>query len=265
VLNSGKAEAPAFDLSVDIRTPLKEQFEISQVLPNLPESTEGKQLTPGALTVRARGYKTGSGTSGSIPLAKGEQSLYISSPGGEADHFLITYTLVDPEKQNAGTYRTEVQYFLSTQGGQKLLVTFPMEITIGRIFDLIVTPQQPSGIQFQDVQLGQRPRSSEILVEIKSNVGRQYQVSQQLPVQLSSNGGASVPPRYFTLRLEDTGTKGLLKFPKPTEVKTGDMVLFISDKDGSPDKFKVIYEFSADASVPAGNYVGQIVYTISEL
>lgn len=265
VLNSAKAETSSFDLVVDIKKSLKEQFEISQSVTRLPESRQGKQLFPETLTVSAHGHRRGGGTAGSMPLTKGEQTLYISGTGGDEDCFVITYSLVDFEKQNAGNYQAEVQYFLKTQSGQKFLGNFALDITIDRLLDLTVTPEHDSGIRFQDVRLDQRPSRSEIVVEIRSNLGRQYQVSQQLPAALVNNEGKSIPSRYFTLRLADVGTKGLLQFDQPTAVKTGEMVLFVSDKDGSPDKFRIIYEFSADAHVEAGDYTGRIVYTISEL
>ena len=265
LLNSSKPETSTSDLIVEIKEPLREQYEISQLITGLPVSLEGKQLAPESLLVKAQGYKNGSGTAGGIPLANGEQTLYVSGTGGEADRFIVTYSLNDMEKQTAGNYNTAIQYFLKTNSGKKLLGTFPLSVSVGRVFDLVVTAGPENGVQFNDVQLNKRPQHSEILVEIKSNLGRQYQVSQQLPVQLANSGGASIPPKYFTLRLEGVGTKGTLSFAQATEVKNGEMVLFMSDKEGSPDKFKIIYEFTADASLPAGNYMGTIMYTISEL
>ncbi|MDD5132082.1 MAG: hypothetical protein PHH44_05415 [bacterium] len=265
LLNSNKTETSSCDLVVEINEPIKEQFEISQYLTSLPESLEGKKLAAESLIVNAHGQKNGSGTAGSMPLANGEQTLYVSNTAGDADHFVITYSLINLEKLNAGNYKTAIQYFLKTRSGKKLLGTFPITASVGRVFDLIVTAGPESGIQFKNVQLDKRPQHSEILVQIKSNLGRQYQVSQQLPAQLVNPAGTSIPPKYFTLRLEGAETKGILRFTQATEVKTGEMVLFLSDKDGSPDQFKIIYEFAADANVAAGNYMGTIMYTISEL
>ncbi len=264
-LNSNKGETTTFDLIVEVNESLNEQYEISQYITGLPESAEGRKLSSEALAVDVHSNKKGRGTVGSLPLANGEQTLYVSSAGGEADRFVITYSLTDREKQNAGNYKAALQYFLKTKTGKKLLGAFPIGISIGRIFDLIVTTGESSGIRFKDVQLDKRPQHSEILVEIQSNLGRQYQVSQQLPLNLTNAAGASIPPRYFTLRLEGENTKGKVRFSQPTEVKTGEMVLFLSDPEGSPDKFKIIYEFTADASLPAGSYTGSIMYTISEL
>lgn len=266
ILNAAKAETSSVDLIVEIRESLKEQYEISQYLPGLPESLEGKKLVTDSLVVKAQGNKYGSGTAGGFPVSNGEQTLYVSDSGGDGDRFVVNYSLTNLEKQNAGNYQAAIQYFLKTRNGKKLLGTFPLAVSIGRIFDLNATAVGPeSSIRFKDVQLDKRPQYSEVLIEIQSNVGRQYQVSQQLPAQLTNTGGASLPPKHFTLRLEDMGTKGNLRFTQPTEVKAGEMVLFISDKDGSSDRFKIIYELAADADVAAGNYMGSIVYTISEL
>lgn len=265
VLNSSKAESSSFDVAVNIKESLPEQFEITQYMTKLPESREGKQLLPEVLILRSHDQKKGIGTAGNIPLSIGEHTLYIAAPGKGEEHFIVTYNLVNAEKQKTGNYKTEVQYFLKTQTAQMLLANFPLEVTIERVFDLTVTPDQDSGIQFRDVPLDKIPRRSEMLVEVHSNLGRQYQVSQQLPVALVNAEGQTITPKYFTLRLADIGTKGSLQFIQPREVETGEMVLFLSDKEGSSDKFKIIYEFSADASVETGDYIGKIVYTISEL
>lgn len=265
LLNSSKAETSSFDVAVNIKESLPEQFEITQYMPKLPESREGKKLLPDVLLLRSHNQKKGRGTTGSVPLSIGEHTLYISNPGKGEDNFIVTYNLVNAEKQKTGTYKTEVQYFLKTQTAQKLLANFPLEVTIERVFDLNVTPEQDSGIQFRDVPLDKTPRRSEMLVEVHSNIGRQYQVSQQLPAALVNAEGETITPKHFTLRLVDLGTKGSLQFIQPTEAKTGEIVLFLSDQEGSSDKFKIIYEFSADASVEAGDYMGKIMYTISEL
>jgi hypothetical protein len=265
VLNTAKTGTSAFALAVDCKEPLKQQFEIIQSILRLPESKQGKQIASSVLKVNSNGYKKGSGTGGSIPVSSGEQTLYISGPNGEADRFIITYSLADIEQQNAGNYRTLVQYFLKTQDGQKLLGTFPLEMNIDRVFDLIVTPEQGTGIQFKDVPLDKKPRRSKMIVAIHSNTGRQYQVSQQLPAAMVNKEGKSIPPQNFTLRLLDTGSKGTVQFKEPTTVQTGEMILFLSDKAGSSDTFEIIYEFSADYSIEGGDYAGRIVYTISEL
>ncbi|MDD5702437.1 MAG: hypothetical protein PHU23_10360, partial [Dehalococcoidales bacterium] len=263
--NSTKPETSSCDLIVEINDPVKEQYELSQYIISLPESLEGRQIAAESVIVNAHGQKNGSGTTGNMPLVNGEQTLYVSNTAGDADRFVITYSLIDLEKLKAGNYKTAAQYFLKTRTGKKLLGTFPLTASVGRVFDLIVTAGPESGIQFKDVQLDKRPQHSEILVQIKSNLGRQYQVSQQLPSPLVNPGGTSIPPKYFTLRLEGADTKGTPRFTQATEVKTGEMVLFLSDKDGSPDRFKIIYELAADANVAAGNYMGTIMYTISEL
>lgn len=264
-LHSAKTETSSFELAIDCKQPLQEQFEIIQYVTRLPESKHAGQLSPEVLKMNVHGHKKGSGAGGSIPVTTGEQTVYVSGPRGEDDRFFIMYSLADGEKQAAGNYTAQVQYFLKTGNERKLLDTFFFDVTIDRIFDLIVTSDNSSGIQFRDVQLDKKPTYAKMVVEIHSNVGRQYQVSQQLPSELFNNEGKSIPLQHFTLHLIDTGTKGTLQFSEPTVVKTGEMILFLSDKEGSSDKFEIIYEFSADTSIEAGDYAGRIVYTISEL
>ncbi len=134
-----------------------------------------------------------------------------------------------------------------------------------RIFELLITPEPGGLIRFNDVKLNQPPQTSEVLVEIKTNTGRQYQINQHLYSSLTNKNSDVIPAKNFTLRQESIDTKGTLKFPAAGEVKTGDTVLFVSDKDGSPDKFKLIYELTATPEVRAGDYSTQITYSISEI
>ena len=60
-------------------------------------------------------------------------------------------------------------------------------------------------------------------------------------------------------------TKGNLRIASKIPVEKGNLLLFVSDPDGSSDKFKVAYELVCPADLKAGNYSSRITYTLTEI
>lgn len=264
-LSSAKPEFQASDVLVDIKGNTGSQFKISQIIDQPLESSQGQRLPYEAVNFKINGARNGTGAAQEVTLSPRQDVVYTSGSRGDADNFAITYSLAEPEKQRAGKYRTNLKYIMEGMATQKLLGNFSLEVEIARIFDLIITPEMGGSMQFGDLKLNQPAKQSEVTVEIRSNIGRQYQVNQHLISGLVNKEGRVIPLKSFTLREEGVGTKGTLRFTAPAEIKTGETTLFISDKNGSSDKFKVIYELAPSAEVKAGDYSGNISYSISEI
>ena len=60
-------------------------------------------------------------------------------------------------------------------------------------------------------------------------------------------------------------TKGSLKCAQKTPIKEGQTILFVSDKKGSPDKFKVIYELAPPRNLQSGDYSTMFTYSVTEI
>ncbi|MDD5130573.1 MAG: hypothetical protein PHS66_05955 [Candidatus Omnitrophica bacterium] len=135
------------------------------------------------------------------------------------------------------------------------------------VFELSVIAQnQPSSVNFVNFNPGDSPQSNEVLVEIKSNLGRQYQVLQNVTSRLANIDGQRIPLKNITAQtLPLSGTKGFLKIPDKTPLKRGHVLLYISDLEGSSDKFKINYELTAPENLIPGNYLSGILYTLSEI
>jgi len=264
-LSSSNPEFQTSDILVDIKGSMASQFKISQIIDQPLESSQGQRLPYEAVNFKISGERSGGGPAQEAALSQRQDAVYTSSARGDADNFVITYSLAEPEKQRAGKYRSNLKYIMEGLATQKLLGNFSLEVEIARIFDLIITPEMGGTMQFRDLKLDQPPKLSEVTIEIRSNIGRQYQVNQHLVSGLVNKEGRVIPAKSFTLKEEGLDTKGTLRFTAPAEVKTGETTLFISDRNGSSDKFKVIYELATSAEVKAGDYSGNISYSISEI
>ena len=265
-LEAEKEEKKSFDVLVNIRENLGSPFKIIQYIPEPPTSLEGEQLPLEGVNFVTKGVKKGSGPTKPVNLSGRKETIYTSSLTGEAESFIITYSLGNLEGQRQGMYRTNIRYILEGAPSLKtgLLDTFLLEILNPRIFDLQVIPELGGTIRFSDLKPLQPPSRQEVIVQIETNTKRAYQVSQNVISELIDREGDIIPQEYFKLRTESIETKGELKYPRRTEVKKGEMVLFVSDREGSSDRFKVIYELEVPLNIKAGDYSTRIVYSISE-
>jgi hypothetical protein len=268
-LSSDKPESGVSRVMINIRGSFGSQFRILQSSDEQPVSNTGELLDYNAVNFIGLNAQKGTVVNQpqSLSAPGSPQVIYTSSSDGEADSFVIEYRLNPSQKQPAGLYRGRIKYALEGIGSiqPRIIDTLRLEIENTRIFELVITPEPGGLIRFNDVKLNQPPQTSELLVEIKTNIGRQYQINQHLYSSLANKDSEVIPAKNFTLRQETIDTKGTLKFTAASEVKTGDTVLFVSDKDGSPDKFKLVYELTATPEVKAGDYSTQITYSISEI
>lgn len=266
-LNSARVDTKFADVLVDIVGGMGNQFRILQVIDQPLTSSEGNQFSGGAVTFEVKEVKKGTGVTTPTNVAAARQEIYISAPAGEADSFIITYSLGNYLKEKAGKYRTNIKYLLEGSGyiKQGLIDTLTLEVENERKFDLIVSPEMGGTLQFRDLKPQQPPRINEVKLEVQSNTGKRYQVSQNTPSLFTSPEGQTIPAKFFTLREESLSTKGILKFTDKTEVKPQEMPLFVSDQDGSSDVFKVIYELAIPPDLHAGDYSTRLVYTLSEI
>jgi hypothetical protein len=266
-LNPNNPEQKRSDVVVKVQGRFKQPFTIKQILVNPLTSGEGNTLAPESVNTEVRAVNVGTGMP-LTALSVAPQVVYKSRPTGEADeNFVITYSLSDTLLQRAGRYRSRLQYVIEEMGLEIDRKLLELEIENEPVFDLIIIPQDVGGaIEFRNVVPGEGVGRSEVVIEVKSNLGKRYQVNQNVIAPLTDKEGRVIEAKYLTVHIENLDTKGTVKLPESQEVKTGDTVLFVSDKEGSPDKFKVVYELeSPKEGIRAGDYSTRISYSLLEI
>lgn len=265
-LDSSREETKTFDVFVDIKGGVGSQFVILQSLLEPLKTTEAEELPYETVNFMIRDVKKGNGPMQPTPLSLRPDVVYTSSPTGEPDSFIITYSLTDDiEKLKAGRYKSKIRYTFKGLLEEKLIDIFDLEVEIAKVFDITVKLQEGTKIEFADLKPSGPAKTYEVLIEVKTNVGKQYQVTQRMPTELVSKEGYVIMPESFTLRTEGEAVKGILKFLEKTPVKKGDTVLFVSDKEGSLDTFKVIYELKPSSDTKLGDYSTTVSYSLSEI
>ncbi|MFA6217074.1 MAG: hypothetical protein WDL87_05415 [Candidatus Omnitrophota bacterium] len=266
-LNPKKTETQSGDILVTISGTFSQQFKIVQTILQPLESKEGNSLGYEAVKFAIKEATMGTAESLEKNLSSGRQILYSSLPDGKADKtFIITYSLNDLTKQTAGNYTTKIQFSLEEMGNLTNLDTFTLELENERAFDLTIAPEDQLGsLEFRNLKPNQPAKPREVTLTIKSNIGKRYQVNQKLFTLLTSREGQIVPEANFTLKTESLSTKGSLRYLQPQAIKEGEMTLLLSDAEGSPDSFKIIYELNFPKELKAGNYSTRITYSLSEI
>lgn len=266
-LSTRKDGAKTSDISVRINGDFNGIFSIKQSLSGPLASPGGEALDDASVNFLVRGATKGIAVNQFMPLSSQLQDVYISEPSGEADkNFVITYSLKDLTDKKAGNYRARINYLLEEAGVETRLETIDLEIENERIFDLLITPQdQKSIIEFRDLKPNQPPKTSEVLMEIKTNLGKPYQVTQDIKMELTNKDGSRIADEYFTLRTVGIDTKGNVQVIQNEKVSKGSTVLFVSDQQGSADKFKIVYELTCPKEARAGDYATNVTYSIMEI
>jgi len=268
-LNSKKEQKQAFDVEVKINQDFKQKVTLYQILVEELRAVEtGEKLDCEVLNYQLSPVNIGMNEASSLTkFSSGRMNLYTSeSDGKSVESFIITYSLGDLSKYKAGRYRGKIYYYLESLGKSELVGKLDLEVENEPIFELVISPQeQKSMLEFRNLKPKEPPKQSEVIIEIKSNLGKPYQVSQNVLSELTDKEGNTIPFKYFTITLESLDTKGSLKIPGKQPVKKGDTILFVSDEKGSPDKFKIIYELSTDPQIKAGDYSTRISYSLLEI
>jgi hypothetical protein len=256
------------DVEVNFNGDFNKLFNISQFMPQGIESTSGDRIDNSLINVEVKKAKRGMGI-GKTALSYQPLDLYTSGPNGEKDDsFLITYFLGDFSKQKAGRYTSRIQYILDQTGSaSRVLETLELQIENEKIFDIDVSPENQKGtLEFLDLKPGELPKKSEVVIQVKTNAGKQYQVMQKIYSDLTDKEGNTIPSGNFKVRIEQLDKSlGIAKATENIPVEKGDMVLYISDSNGSPDKFKIIYELTCPQEAKAGDYSTRIAYSLLEV
>jgi len=164
----------------------------------------------------------------------------------------------------AGIYSGRVRYVIeSSQGEKNYEINLNLEIM--PVFKMEV--EYPSGgVNFNRLLPTDPPQLREVLVKIKTNLGRPYNVTQMVGGELTNEKGQALAKDYFTFRQEmASGSNGRVFAPDFVPVPLKDAPLFYSDPKGSPAQFKVIYRLRPAEAMAPGNYNTAITYSLGEI
>ena len=147
--------------------------------------------------------------------------------------------------------------------------TVRVSCTILPRLELSVTPETGESIAFGAIEQpapGQATvRSTAVKLNVFSNLGHPYHVTQTVRQPLATSEGIAIPDDQFQMVTQDAA-RGQLGAPQPTPIMPGiPTTLYRSDERGKSDAFSARYTLTVTSETPAGEFDTEIVYTVTSL
>ena len=196
------------------------------------------------------------------PMRRGLM-LLLSDPRDEARELQVAYAADIPPGQPAGRYQGQVRLQASHAGlPSAAQVLLPIAVTVKDVFLLSVTPLDgpEDSLHFSRAEPGTVERR--MAVEIRTNLGRPYEVQAGLDHSLVLPGGEMLPrdALVWSMTPPQQG-RALISGVAPVPIGYGP--LYRSDAAGSPDAFTLSYRLTIPPEAKSGLYKGQLRFTIT--
>jgi len=248
-------------LKVSLKSRVGKDLNVYQILEAFPENYKGMKLPEGILKFYISESLKGKGEV-LTPTILGRKELLIYRSREGSDEFKVNFLLDEGEVKNleAGIYRGRLIYRIN-QDGEEKLIPVDLEIEIEKKFDINVMTQ---GLSFYGLRPDFPPQEREVIIRIDSNLRRPYQVSQRITGPLTDEKGNTIPFKYLLMRGELLEGKGEILYPSFEATGGKEDVIFLSDANGEPASFRIIYKLVPSLEILAGNYSTTVTYSLSE-
>ena len=184
-----------------------------------------------------------------FPLASG------SATGG----IQLSYRIAVPAGQPAGRYRAQVQVQLLSQ-----TIAYPIEAEVVPIMALEVRAADggPPRMGFGQLLPGKQSEIKQLVLDIRSNMGQPYEVSQDLAHPLVSPDGHLLPAEALVCSISQPPI-GQAMVSGEAAVDAGRRVLYRSDERGSSATLALQCAVRVPEYATAGDYQTSLTFTIT--
>ena len=139
---------------------------------------------------------------------------------------------------------------------------------ISPVLELAISQEGQSELKFGDIlssALGPTDSTPKtIVVEVKSNTGERYQVSQKLAGPLENSQGNRIDLENLKFKSRSAGGTGN-SVADLVPAADAAQTVFISDDAGTGEMIFIEYELTIPPTQPAGDYSSLLTYTVSSL
>ena len=232
-------------------------------------SSEGASLDDSSFVFTASGGSKGTlkASVNPIEVPSSPNLLYVSNDRGEGDSVQIQYTLNPSAEQKAGIYSGNITFKVESNSTffSNQVFNIPVRVEIEPIFYLDVESEQGgAGIHFGTFKTGDEKQEKKIVLNVHSNLGEPYQVTQIVSRKLTNLDGSYIPKDNFTFFGSEAQT-GTLSIMSPKTVYEGETTIFTSNKIGTPEKFVLNYKLTVPREAKSGTYNSDLKYSITTL
>ena len=238
-------------------------LKIYQQIEEFPVNEEGRSLDAKMLQFSVAGAEHGN-TDYVSPSGFSQRRVLIYDGEAPEDTLVVNYAINDDQEQLAGSFKGMMSLVLEGESLNEVH-PFEMQIDIAPVFELSAE-YPPEGVSFKKLVPDSPPQTKEVTVTVHTNLGKAYEIVQNMSGPLTNEEGEMIDFNFFTINEELLADQtGEIQFADFAPLESGDLTIFRSDKEGSPAKFKVIYRLKPYNKMPAGDYRTAVVYSLNEI
>ena len=237
-------------------------IKIYQEFSSWPRNISGNELNADLLQFQVIGSST---IHDHAPAVASLKRVLIYNGSGKDDEAAV-YWLMDAEKvstQDAGTYNGIVKYIIESALGTQEF-TIDLECVVQPVF-IMTVDIPPDGVNFGRILADGAPQEKSVDIVVNSNLHKPYQVMQGLKAAMTNQKGDLIDKKYLTMRVElPARQKGRSRFKDFSPVEIDEYPVFVSDEQGSPVSFKIIYSLRGFPEAIPGDFLAPVRLTLQE-
>jgi hypothetical protein len=198
-----------------------------------------------------------------VSLGRSRVLLYS---GRNAQDGISVYFLADPDgikTQDAGIYAGKLKYIIEREDlSESFTIDLECQVEPFFVMDVVLPPE---GVRFANILPTNPPVDKEVMVIVRSNIHKAYQVAQSLSSLMVNNKGEEIKKENLMFKIEiPEGQEGRSNYTEFAPMETGEYPVFSSDGDGAPAAFKVIYRLKGYTQMPGGDFTAPIRYSLNQ-
>jgi hypothetical protein len=241
-----------------------QEIRVYQEVVSMPQNVGGKELQLDALLFSVSGQtQQNIRVSGATALRPGRTLLYTGQVA--EDNFVVSY-FWDVDKVRtleSGTYTGKIRLIVEASGGtEEHLIDLELQVQPAFTMDVSLPV---GGVRFTHVLPTNPPEDREVLVTVRSNLQKSYQVLQSFQTPMTNEQGKEIGKENFLIKVEiPEGQKGRTRFNEFTPVESGEYSIFFSNDQGSAAFFKVVYRLKVGSQASPGNYSAPVKFSLNQ-
>ena len=157
---------------------------------------------------------------------------------------------------------------LSPAFAETKTVTTNTSASVGSILELTISQAGQSELRFGNIQPSAIDTKETgpvvIVIDVKSNTGERYQVTQNITSALANSNGDQIDIANLKFKTSSASSSGTA-VNSPIAVSTASQIIFTSDSQGASDTIKAEYTLTIPPAQASGDYSALLTYTVSSL
>lgn len=256
------------EITLSVITDRSAQYRILQTLYQPLTNETGQTMPAGSFIVHSPSNPLGTlRTQLETPVAMGQAQIYVSNPAGDADEFLLVYSLRPPADQPGGVYRTQITFTAEPVSGQEGVSPSITTLEVRAEVDAKFSVEVFSDKGLRSLDLGkvteERPSAEGSLVfRITSNARGAFRIFQQLSEPMVSSDGHLLDEGAFLFAPGGAGQGSLSAAGSQSRVSSSQSFLYTSNQWGASDEFFVRYALTPEMTQRAGRYQGSLSFRV---